>query len=954
MEIDHIKKLDNFEGTIRSIDIDKDSLKLAEFFNSIDDLWPGTFTQGIKYDEKLARDFLIKRSALNSFVAFDPQNRLVGFCSVHKRKEEKNVSYIGILGAHPDVLSKKYGKHLLLTAVDFSVNNGDLRQDLHTWASNMKAVPLYKKIGLQWVPDTSVYMQNYIPAILQNAFCRPFFDKHPNWYLNQKREILQAPDENSYYKMKVFFYKFEEEGDSLEVIIDRYSRSIVGIKRKIDGSVIELVLKQENHEAFAGIEQEISLLVNNQSSEDLSLVISYEASKEITLKTTQEIITVPQGKESIINAFTIKDTTADTRIYRKTPSIKCNILINGEFLTLEAGMRARQLVDIYPVESSMWLPTGTQEISLHIQNRSESRIEGELLLWSNREIDIPNPIIPLSLETEENIGVQAIIASNPDLDRDVYTTLFCQVKMTNSKSRVFEIPLFISNSPGLTVGYQSDKKRIILQNQFIRCIVEIEGARATVNSANLTIMALGVPIFDYGPPFGFSEFNQVEFDYKIIHERNNSIQVKLSKQGQSKPNLIFHRYYELSSGNHHVSSWTEVENLSTTNDQVTTIFQPFFTQGVGNPLGKTVLASDNQLLIFGPTPIWPAGKGDLPEGTEKYEPWICIETDDVTYYHIYETQDTMADPSRGKLATLEKNIVIPALSSGRGSKSWLGFGIIGGWQKVREMAHFLVKKQILKDEELLLQPKSFLSFEIPKEQLLIGKRRSDIIIGLKSFRLMPFNGELTIIPPEGWTLNPASFEISNLNLMNPQEISCEFILPEDIPYGIYVCEFIFKSLGVQKAQKRKFLVYNGSKMPNIDDLPEVEGKRLVSVSNDSIKFTSSVDFAGSLVQITHNETTYLLSNFPNIAPSLFFTKDPGGMVNTVFVGKNDDIDDIKYLKEEYSAVKIESEQWSGIEYSTNIHERKSLKGLKVKVAYETLGGETNIIRVRTTIHNPTT
>lgn len=279
MDIDHVKKLDNFEGTIRSIDINKDPAKLAEFFNSIDELFPGTFTQGIKYDEKLARDFLVKRNALDAFVAFDPDDRLVGFCSVHERMEENNVSYIGILGVHPDVLSKKYGKHLLLTAVDFSVNNGDLRQDLHTWASNMKAVPLYKKIGLQWVPDTSVYMQNYIPAILLNSFCKPFFDKHPNWYLNQKREITQASDDISYEKMRVFIYKFEEEGDSLEVIIDRYSRTIAGIKRKIDGSSIDLVLKQENHEVFTGIEQQLSLHIDNQSNENLSLVISYDCTK---------------------------------------------------------------------------------------------------------------------------------------------------------------------------------------------------------------------------------------------------------------------------------------------------------------------------------------------------------------------------------------------------------------------------------------------------------------------------------------------------------------------------------------------------------------------------------------------------------------------------------------------------------------------------------------------------
>ena len=238
------EKLSEFEGIIRPIDLTNDAQNLANFFNEIDELWPGTWTQGIPYTEELAIDFIKKRKSLKNFVAFNPDGKLVGFCSVHKRMEEPNVSYIGVLGAHPSVLSKKYGKNLLLAAVDFSVKNGDLRQDLHTWASNMKAVPLYKKIGLQWVPDTSVYMQNYLPAILNHGFCKPFFEKHPNWYSNQVREITQAPDDHKLAEMSVFIYHFKEGDDSLEVTIDRYSRSIVGISRNLEGKAIEVILEE--------------------------------------------------------------------------------------------------------------------------------------------------------------------------------------------------------------------------------------------------------------------------------------------------------------------------------------------------------------------------------------------------------------------------------------------------------------------------------------------------------------------------------------------------------------------------------------------------------------------------------------------------------------------------------------------------------------------------------------
>ncbi len=42
MNISTIKDKDNFEGIIRPINTIVDSKKLVEFFNAIDDLWPGT------------------------------------------------------------------------------------------------------------------------------------------------------------------------------------------------------------------------------------------------------------------------------------------------------------------------------------------------------------------------------------------------------------------------------------------------------------------------------------------------------------------------------------------------------------------------------------------------------------------------------------------------------------------------------------------------------------------------------------------------------------------------------------------------------------------------------------------------------------------------------------------------------------------------------------------------
>ena len=126
------------------------------------------------------------------------------------------------------------------------------------------------------------------------------------------------------------------------------------------------------------------------------------------------------------------------------------------------------------------------------------------------------------------------------------------------------------------------------------------------------------------------------------------------------------------------------------------------------------------------------------------------------------------------------------------------------------------------------------------------------------------------------------------------------------------------------------------------------------VKNKALEFISSPDFAASLISIKETENKHLLSNFPSFQPSLLSNQDPGG-VHTILLGLgSDNLGDPSYLKEEYTASAVQSEPWFGVQYHAKMHHRKSLKGLEVVYGYEVLKGSSNIIKIRTTITNPTT
>ncbi|MHA1945820.1 MAG: GNAT family N-acetyltransferase [Candidatus Hodarchaeales archaeon] len=949
MDTQKLQESDNFEGTIRPINISEDAQNLANFFNSIDDLWPVTFTQGIKYTEKLAREYVEKRNALVTLVAFDPENRLVGFCSIHRRLEEKNVSYIGLLGAHPDVLSKKYGKYLLLSAIDFCVTNGDVRLDLHTWASNMKAVPLYKKIGLQWVPETSVYMQNFIPGILKDQFCNSFFKKHPDWYLNHIRELTQAPDDLTINGINVFKYRFEAENDFLEVLVDQFSRAISGVTRKIDGELISLILSPSQHKVFSGLEEKISLEMVNEFGNELNFDLSYDGSKEITIKEKNKTGTIPRGQTIIENLLTINSTTSDSKQQRKTPSFKVNIELDGENVLLESGMKTQQLVDIYRANNHEWLPSGEQEVLINLQNRSDESISGNLLFWTESpDVGVSMDSFPVKLLEEENQGLKLPILIG-DIATDKFITIFSQLSSNGIKSRIFEIPVFISNNPSIAVGTITDQKMIVLRNNFLECTIHLEGARATLVSPIKTVMGITIPTFDYGPPFGFSEFNQVEFE-AIISHKSDEIEVRLSSPSRSKRDLIFHRVFSLRSSDSHICTWDEIENNGSQSDQTTTIIQPQFAKGLGIPIGQIYLVYEGK-LISGPDFIWPVGKGDLLEGHEKYEPWIFIQTGDTSFYHIFETENILFDPSRNHIGTIEKTLQLDKFTLGKSARSWIGIGNYS-WKDVREKAYFLSLRKNISPELLNIDPLKYMEIYIPLEQKIITSPKFNFKLSLNAYRLMPNGGQLMIKAPADWTISPNVLDIAELNLFKPYEFEISGKLDPNISYGTYSLEFVFESDTRQETRRIPFLVIPDQTKPKLLDLPMIDNKSIVSLENKYLEVQSSKDFVGSLVKISYKGLDYLTSNFPNLIPSLLFAKDPGGLF-IVPVGRNDDFDDMVFLKEKYLWNQVTTDIWTGIEYSVKIDKRKSLKGLDMKFAYEILGGDSNIVRVRQTIHNPT-
>lgn len=235
----------------------------ADMFNAFNELWLGGFGGGIPYTEQRVKDWLDKTSAIADLVAVDQEGVPVGYCGLYPHWRDEKAAYISIIGVIPRVQGKKFGKRLLLKALEVAKNNDIERVDLHTWSGNMEAMPLYKKVGLYWVPETSVYMQDFIPGLLQTPLAVEWFEKHQDWYGCFKRELTQAPDKYIVDNMELYTYVFEVDDDKLTAEVDRYGWGFTSIARVLDGKAISIKTRLESHEILMGISNTMTISINN-------------------------------------------------------------------------------------------------------------------------------------------------------------------------------------------------------------------------------------------------------------------------------------------------------------------------------------------------------------------------------------------------------------------------------------------------------------------------------------------------------------------------------------------------------------------------------------------------------------------------------------------------------------------------------------------------------------------
>ncbi|MDI6740238.1 MAG: GNAT family N-acetyltransferase [Candidatus Edwardsbacteria bacterium] len=307
-----------------------DNAGLAAMWNESQKAWPTGFGGATGYTEERIANEMKRKQALFQLVS-ECDGKITGYCWVSIYPREPDACYVALLNVHPDFHGQGLGKRMILESVRRAVTLGYFRLDLNTWPSNLKAVPMYKKTGFFWQPDTSVHMQNYIPGIIRHPACAEFFSNN-DWYATFKRSYDQEPDEIKRGRRNVFPYRFEAGEKFVEAVIDTESRKIM----RVATETFSAGLRLDDPEVIVGRQNFVFFEYEGRDA----------AERTIRWRTPDHPGLRMDTADHTVGQFEVAAWAAVPENDEPAIAVGANVERRGPTFDLNAGIRPRQPVEI--------------------------------------------------------------------------------------------------------------------------------------------------------------------------------------------------------------------------------------------------------------------------------------------------------------------------------------------------------------------------------------------------------------------------------------------------------------------------------------------------------------------------------------------------------------------------------------------------------------------------------
>lgn len=893
-----------------------DNQGLAVMWNESQSAWPTGFGGNVAFTAERVAEDMKKQQALFYLVAED-RGRIVGYCWVSSYPKEPDACYVALLNAHPAYHGKGVGKGLLLESIRRAVELGYYRVDLHTWPSNIKAVPLYKKTGFFWLPDTQVHMQNYIPAVLAHPLAKEFFAKR-DWYVTFVRKLDQEPDEVKVGKRRVFPYRFQDGDEFVEVIIDMEFRRVCAVET--DKVKASLVLNEP--EVVVGRRYRAEINIRSDQRRKIKATWLRPKNKGLRLE--------PEGDSAMLR---VDPEVAAPEAHMPSLKLGARMELDGIAFTLEAGIRPKQPVDLE------WHPkypdfSGRERVPLRLTmaNNTGKRVSVSLEIRHKKDAQAKVSLVGRRVEKDGKTGCLVDISKTAKGVGEL--TVKARVRSGGEEltTKRYRVPLF-------NIGHG---QKPVLWHDERRTVWETPGFRAEVirrgGEVDLTDKASGRYIASIdsslGPPFWPNEFANIECQVRMQGQA-----LVIFSRSQRNPGMIFQRELEMV-GDKALRVTSRVIN-GTRGSGRYQVSLSVYPGGEGPRARKVFPLKQGCIGVAGPHPFGGL-REELPKMPEGFsESWWAAESEGFVTGVVWDRIESVEYPG----LVMDIGRVKPG-ATGQSPAVIVLFGP-GDYSLVRRWYLERQRGQSPEDyRRMEVIPRINAAFDPPVLFLEPGKaQRKTFRVSNLSNQEMP--ADLAVGLPDG-QVHPISLP----SVMLGREGRCEVELnwSQDCP----AVGNLTGTIGLHPIEEKFGIIPMDQAEPvRIAKLQE-QGKEVWSIDNGLCRFKTSSQFLGSLFSWIYQGKEQILSAFPE--PGNFSWERPWyGGIATVLQPANSWGRNL-LIKERFSASELTAKGnsglvWRGVKMACRPADKKA-KGLLVEISYLTLP-RCPVMAIITTYRNTT-
>jgi RimJ/RimL family protein N-acetyltransferase len=746
----------------------EDNAPLAVMWNESDDQWPGTFTGGVPMTEEQVRDWMDEETCLMRLVVENSAGgSIVGYGSLWETPGRKDSCYVALLNVHPAHQKRSLARRMLTQMIDWSAEHGYRRVTIGTWPANLKSVPLYKKVGFHWVPDLDVFMENYVPAVRRLGLGRDFFRRH-DWYATFQRELEQVADEQRHPAtgdMKVFVFRWQEDGEAIEAVVDRYAQAITGV----DTTDFAAYVIVDESEPAQGIAYPVRWRVTNKRDERVNVSVLADGETGIGLN-HQTSFALEAGETQVAEAAFVCAADAprlklDKHNRDKTaPRIKSTLVVGDSVIELGTGLHYRPAIDIgIEPEFPSLLPGETKTVHLTLRNRAGRPLKGSVSIepqerlrtdWLRHDFEIEaeqHAGLPLEVTCERAGAVPLRVAATFEDDGR---------QITAEPKR---LSLLATPVGSITADWNESEETVVVENDFLRLVCQADGGKCLVRNKALKRGEMLVRE-EVGPPFTPRDLGERTYDLALEHD-----------QGWAKVTLM------AESGR--FSGVSVAREITVTASPVMQVCYRVVNNGsapralqvrpsVGFPdqdrEGGWVALPRQERLVVTRGSDFPMVHGDLPQKPERLaEQWLAFSRDGQAVGVVWSEDVVKHEMWWGHLTLFHTERTLEPQSAIDVGPFYLYVGP-GGWRDVRRI-WWRVSGVSQADDAFTSLPESddAHAFGLLPEPLVTLSGEVESKLYINNVRERELKGRLVIEPPVSWTADCAEITVESVTCEKP-------------------------------------------------------------------------------------------------------------------------------------------------------------------------------------------